>query len=163
MVAFVTRMPYGIPGSITRQSQSTIEPAPYNASAAFAGFGLFGKINAGKFEPIGSGDAAAAVYGLLIRAYPVQGANASDPLGTAVPPTAGIADVLRRGYANVKVNAGTAAQGSAVYVRVAAAAAGKPIGGVEAAADGSNTIQVPGAFFMGAADASGNAEIAYNI
>lgn len=163
MVAFVTRMPKGIPGDVTRQSQSTIEAAILNPAAAFAGFGLFGKINAGKFEPVGTGDTAASVYGLLLRAYPAQGANASDPLGTAVPKTSGVADVLRRGYANVKVNAGTAAQGGAVYVRVAAAAAGKPIGGIEAAADGANTITVPGAVFMDSADASGNAEIAYNI
>lgn len=163
MVAFVTRMPKGIPGDITRQSQATIEAAILNPSAAFAGFGLFGKINAGKFEPIGTGDTAASVYGLLIRPYPSQGANASDPLGTAVPKTSGIADVLRRGYANVKVNAGTAAQGGKVYIRVAGAAAGKPVGGIEAAADSTNTIEVAGAFFMDAADASGNAEIAFNI
>lgn len=48
-------------------------------------------------------------------------------------------------------------------MRVAAASAGRPIGGIEAAADGSNTIAVAGCTFMGPADASGNVEIAYNI
>lgn len=163
MVAFVYRMPSGIPGDVSRQSIATIEPHVFNSSLPFAGYGLFGKIASNKFVPVGSGDAAGAVYGLLIRPNPTTGANASDPLGTSVPPTTGLADVLRRGYAFVKVNAGTAAINGAVYIRVAAAAAGKPIGGIEAAADGANTITVAGAIFMSAADASGNAEIAFNI
>ena len=161
--AFLYRMPYGIPGDVTRPAHSTIEPQVLNASAAFAGFGLFGKIASGKFVPVGSGDAASAVYGLLVRPYPTQGANASDPLGAAVPKTSGIADVLRRGYASVKVNAGTPALSGAVYIRVANAATGKPIGGIEAAADSTNTIQVSGCVFQGDADANGNAEIAFNI
>lgn len=163
MPAFLTRMPAGIPGDVTRPSAATIEPGVFNSAAAFGGYGLFGKISSGKFVPVGAGDAATAVYGLLIRPFPVTGANASDPLGTAVPPTSGMADVLVRGYANVKLNAGTAALGSAVYIRVGAAAAGKPIGGIEAAADGANTILVANCSFMGAADASGNAEISFNI
>lgn len=163
MPAFLTRMPAGIPGDVTRPSAATIEPGVFNSAAAFGGYGLFGKISSGKFVPVGAGDAATAVYGLLIRPFPVTGANASDPLGTAVPPTSGMADVLVRGYANVKLNAGTAALGGSVYIRVGAAAAGKPIGGIEAAADGSNTILVANCTFMGAADASGNAEIRFNI
>ncbi len=163
MSAFLFRMPYGIPGDVTRQSQAKIEPHVYNSALAFPGFGLFGKIASGKFVPVAGGDAASVVYGLLVRPYPIQGANPSDPLGTSVPPTSGIADVLKSGYANVKVNAGTAALGGVVYIRVAAAAAGKPIGGIEAAADSTNTIVVAGAQFMGAADAGGNAEIAFNI
>jgi len=161
--AILYRMPYGVPGDITRQSQATIEPGIFNSAAAFSAYGLFGKLSSGKFVPVGSGDAASAVYGLLIRPFPTQGANASDPLGTAVPKTTGTCDILRRGYANVKVNAGTAAVGGAVYIRVASAAAGKPIGGIEAAADGANTITVAGCTFMGDADASGNAEIGFNI
>ncbi|MDE2403057.1 MAG: hypothetical protein KGL90_15480 [Burkholderiales bacterium] len=163
MSAYVYRMPAGIPGDITRPSNATVETQLFNSAAAFAGYGLFGKISSGKFVPVGAGDAATAVYGLLARPFPVTGANASDPLGTSVPPTTGAADVLRRGYAAVKVNAGSASVGGTVYIRVAAAAAGKPIGGIEAAADSINTIVVAGASFMSAADASGNAEIAFNI
>ncbi len=163
MVAFLYRMPYGIPGDVTRASSATVEPQVFNSSLPFAGYGLFGKIASGKFVPVTTGDAASAVYGLLVRPFPTTGANASDPLATAVPPTSGMADVMRRGYANVKVNAGTAALNGAVYIRVAAAAAGKPIGGIEAAADSTNTIQVSGCIFQGAADASGYAEISFNI
>lgn len=163
MASYLYRMPAGIPGDVTRPGNSTIETQLLNSSLPFAGYGLFGKLASGKFVPVTTGDSAGADYGLLVRPFPVTGANASDPLGTSVPPTSGTADVLRRGYANVKVNAGTASAGSAVYIRVAADSAGKPIGGIEAVADGTNTILVAKATFMSAADASGNAEIAYNI
>jgi hypothetical protein len=161
--AFLYRMPAGVPGDVTRASQATIEPVFLNPSLPFAGYGLFGKIAGGQFVPFGAGDAAGAEYGLFVRPYPTTGGAASDPLGTATPFSKGVADVLRRGYMTVKLNAGTASKDSQVYVRVAAAAAGKPIGGIEAAADSTNTVAITTASFMGAADASGNVEIAYNI
>jgi hypothetical protein len=159
--AILYRMPSGIPGASSREEHKTIESVPHDPAAPFAGFGLFGKIVAGKLQPVGAGDAATAVYGLLLRAFPANSSN--DALGTSTPPTTGFANVMRRGYATVKVNAGTPALNSAVYIRVAAAGAGKPIGGIEAVADAANTILVAGCTFMGAADASGNAELAYNI
>ncbi|SEI98782.1 hypothetical protein SAMN04244579_02710 [Azotobacter beijerinckii] len=161
--AFLYRMPAGIPGDVTRASQSTIEPVVLDPNTPFTAFGVFGKIVSNKFVPFGAGDADGGQYGLYVRPYPITGGSGSDPLGTATPPTKGIADCLRRGYMTVKVNAGTASKDSQVYVRVAAAAAGKPIGGIEAVADSTNTIAITGATFMGAADASGNVEIAYNI
>ena len=248
MAAFTYRMGAGVPGDITRQSPATIESQIFDPNNAFASYGLFGKFASGKFIPVGSGDASAAVYGMLVRPNPITGANGSDPLGTSVPPLSGIANVLRRGYANVKSNAGTPALNGAVYIRVGNASTGKPISGIEAAAENTiasaayagntgngtlgtlsaltgaqpgaynvafvaatkfelydpsgkflgvgttgtafssqvqftitagatafvagdgftvtvtaNTIVVPNAIFMGAADASGNAEIAYNI
>lgn len=156
-------MPYGIPGDITRQSQAKIEAQVLDASLPFAGYGLVGKIASGKFVPFAGAETDADDYGILVRPFPVTGANASDPLGTAVPQTTGIANVLRSGYINVKNNAGTPAVGGAVYVRVATAGTGKPIGGFEAVADGANTIALTGATFAGAADANGNVEVAYNI
>ncbi|HEY8354204.1 MAG TPA: hypothetical protein VIK69_04240 [Methylophilaceae bacterium] len=163
MVAFLNRMPYGIPGDVTRPSQAKIETQVFNPNAAFPAYGLFGKIDTGKFVPIGSGDSATDVYGILVRPYPTTGKNASDPLGTSVPLNQGAADVLRSGYVNVKVNAGVPTVGGAVYIRVADAAPGQPIGGIEAAPDSTDTILVAGATFMSGADANGNAEIAYNI
>lgn len=163
MVAFATRMPYGIPGDSTRPSQSTIESQVFNSALAFPGYGLPGKIVSNKFVPIASGDAASAIYGFLVRPFPITGANGSDPLGTSVPPTTGVADVMRRGYISVKNNAGTPAINGAVYVRVANAAAGKPIGGIEAVADSTNTVVISNCIFTGPADANGNVEIAFNI
>ena len=161
MTSFLYRMPSGIPGMVSREENKTIETVPYDSTAPFAGFGLFGKIVSGKLQPVGAGDAATAIYGLLVKPFPAN--SSQEGLGTAVPPTSGPANVLRRGYATVQLNAGTAALNGTVYVRVATPGAGKPIGGIEAAADGTNTIVVANCTFMGAADASGNVEIAYNI
>jgi len=163
MTSYLYRMPSGIAGDVTRASISTIETQVLNSAAAFSAYGLFGKISSGKFVPVGASDVAASVYGILVRPFPTAGGSGSDPLGTSTPATSGLANVLRRGYINVTVNAGTAAVGGTVYVRVANASTGKPIGGIEAVSDTTNTIAVPGASFMSAADASGNAEIGFNI
>ncbi len=156
--SFLYRMPSGIAGDVSRKSHSTIEA--HDAVSGFAGFGLFGKLNAdGKFAPLEAGDTAANVYGLIVRSYPTQSAN--NGLGTATP-AAGFNDVLRRGYMTVKCNAGNAKTGGKVHVRIAAGTDLKPVGGIEAIADAANTIEV-NAIFMYAADASGNVEISYNI
>jgi hypothetical protein len=133
--AILYRMPYGVAGDVTRPSNSTIEPQVLDSASAFPGYGLFGKISSAKFVPIGAADVATAIRGLLVRPFPTQGANASDPLGTAVPSTTGIANVLRRGWMAVKSNAGTPAIDGAVYIRVGNASGGKPIGGIEATAE----------------------------
>jgi hypothetical protein len=116
-------------------------------------------------QPINnSADTAALVYGINLRAYPIQG-NGTDPLGTSTPPTSGVTDILKRGYVMVSLGGVAAAtKGGTVYVRVAGAAAGKPLGGFEAAADSTNTVALPSnTYFTGPADAYGVTEIAFNI
>lgn len=161
--AYLYRMPSGIPGDISRQSQSTVEPGIFDSAFPFASYGIPVKSVGGKIRPVAAGDAASVVIGFLVRPYPTQGGNGTEPLGTATPPTSGVGDNMRRGYMTVKNNAGTPADRGLVYVRVATPAAGKPIGGIEAAADSTNTVVIPGAFFKSAADAGGNVEIEYNI
>lgn len=152
MVAFTTRMPVGIPGALSRgEGQATIEAGIYNSSAAFAAYGLPGKLSSGKFVPVTA--AADVVAGILLRPYPTHGANASDPLGTAVPPTTGICNILRRGYIAV-VSAGTPAKGGQVYLDATTAAI--------TAVSTSNTA-LTGAKFTGSADANGVVEIEYNL
>jgi hypothetical protein len=116
------------------------------------------------------------VYGFLVRPYPATGNNASDPIGTAVPPAPGVGgiqqlSVLVAGYMTVYVQegAGSVAAGGAVYVRYAASG-NLVIGGIGGAAIASNNVALTsansrfgGAFFTGACDASGNAEIAFNL
>ncbi|MFL9476104.1 hypothetical protein ACKER9_09980 [Acinetobacter baumannii] len=159
--AFLYRMPSGIHGDVSRKSQSTIESHPVGSQ--FPAFGLFGKIDTatGKFVLLAGADTAASIYGLLVRAYPTQ--SAQNELGKATPQPNGIQDVLRRGYMTVKCNAGTAKKAGTVYVRIAAGTEAKPVGGIEAAADGANSIILPNAFFMHDADAQGNVEISFNI
>jgi hypothetical protein len=160
--AYTYRMPVGVPGDVTRPSQSTIEAHAYGATP-FTAYGLPVKLSAGKVIPMGAGDAAQQPLGFLARPFPTQGANASDPLGTAVPPTSGVANLLKRGYITVKNNVGTPALNGVVYMRVTANGGNTIIGGIEATSDGGNTIALAGCTFNGAADADGNVEIAFNI
>lgn len=157
MSAYLRRMPSGIPGDVTRKGVSIIEPVPLDPANRFSGFGLPGKISAGKFVPIAAADTASVIDGFLVRPYPTQTVNA-DGTGAPISP---VGDRLELGYISVKNNAGTPVKNGAVYVRVATPAAGKPIGGIEAVADGANTVVIPRCVFMDAGDAAGNVEIRY--
>jgi hypothetical protein len=166
MPAFTFRMPAGIPGMLNRTEIATVEAQivmPTNPPTAF-GVPVAIDATALQVRPIGAGDTAAALYGFLVRPFPSTGNQINEPIGTATPPTGGVVNVMRRGYMTIKLN-GTAAavKNAPLFVRIANPSAGKVVGGVEAAADGTNTIQVPSAYFMGPADAQGNVEIAYNI
>jgi len=166
MTAFQYRMPAGIPGDISRDhAQATVEPGLFDASAPFSAYGLPAKLVSGKYQPFAGGEAATALAALVVRPFPISSQVASGGLGTSVPPqTGGLGDFLKRGYMAVQLNGGaTVAKGGQAYIRVAAAASGKPIGGIEGAADSTNTIAPAGLVFMGPADANGIVEVAYNI
>jgi hypothetical protein len=152
-------MASGIPGDLSRRSHAIVEAAVANAAKPFPGYGLPGKIVAGKFVPIEAADVAASVSGFLVRPYPTQ-TGAADGSGVN---TSMIQDRMRRGYMTVKNNAGVPTVEGTVYVRVAAPVAGKPIGGIEAVADGANNVAIPNCVFCDVGDAAGNVEIRYNI
>jgi hypothetical protein len=141
--AFLYRMPAGIPGAISRSQNVDVASFPANPAAAFAAYGLLGKLLSGKFVPITAGDTAG--YGILTRPFPIGGVNASDALGVSVPPNVGMLSPLRRGHMTVLLNAGSAVAGGPVYVRNGNPSGAKVIGGFEAtteavgAATGGNT------------------------
>jgi len=163
MVAYPFRLPAGIPGTVHRIEAATIEPQETDPTAPPTAYGVPVKVVSGRMQPLAAGDAVGVIYGINVRDFP--GVASQDPLGTSTPPVRGGMSVLKRGYINVLLAGATAAvKGGTVYVRVAAPATGKPIGGFEAAADGTNTVALPAnSYFMGPADAFGNTEIAYNI
>ncbi|MBB3004369.1 hypothetical protein FHX57_006751 [Paraburkholderia tropica] len=163
--AYQFRMPAGFAGDLQRAEVATIETQLIDSSTPPTVFGVAVKYVSGKVQPINlAADTAALVQGVNLRPYPIQG-NGTDPLGTSTPPTSGVTDILKRGYVNVLLGGTTAAaKGGTVYVRVAAAATGKPLGGFEAAADSTNTIAMPSNwYFTGPADAYGITEVAVNI
>jgi len=163
--AYQFRMPAGFAGDLQRAEVATIETQLIDSTTPPTSFGVAVKYVSGKVQPINnSADTASLVQGVNLRAYPIQG-NGTDPLGTSTPPTSGVTDILKRGYVMVSLGGTTAAaKGGTVYVRIAAAAAGKPLGGFEAAADSTNTIALPSNwYFTGPADAYGITEIAVNI
>jgi len=163
--AYQFRMPAGFAGDLQRAEIATIETQLISTAAPPTSFGVAVKLVSGAIQPINlSGDTAASVYGINLRAYPIQ-TNGTDPLGTSTPPIAGVVDVLKRGYVMVSLGGTTAAtKGGTVYVRVATPSSGKPLGGFEAASDTTNTVALPSnTYFTGPADAYGIAEIAFNI
>lgn len=162
MNAFVSRMPAGIPGTLSRgAAQSTVDTVNLTANS-FTAYGLGGLIDSatGNFRLPGAGDTA--ITGVLVRPFPTN--SSQDGLGVSTPPAKGLADRLLRGFVSIKLYGATAAKKDGqVYCRIQNAGAGQVIGGFEAAADGANTIAVAGAFFTGPADANGNSEIRFNI
>lgn len=139
MSAYLYRMPSGIAGAISRAQSTDVDTGFYDSSYPFTAYGVPCKEVSGKLRPIASGDTFANVIGFLVRPFPTTGANASDPLGVAVPATTGIGNRMTRGYMTVINNSGTPARNGQVYVRVANASSGKPIGGIEAAAEATFT------------------------
>lgn len=168
MVAYTYRMPAGIPGDINRAQVATVEPniiTPAGNTGAPTQYGVPIVIDAasGQVRTVVAADTT--VYGLLARPFPTQGTTINDPLGgLAVPPAQGQCDVLKRGYMTVLLSGVAAAiKGAPVNVWTAAPSGTHITGGFEAAVTGGSTIAVPNSYFMGAADASGNIEIAYNL
>lgn len=136
--AILYRMPSGVPGDISRQSASLVDSGIYDNSSssyAFSAYGLPAKIVGGKLRPLADGDTAALITSFLVRPFPTTGASPSDPLGTAVPPTSGVASHMPRGYMTVVCNNGSPTKRGQVYVRVANPSSGKPVGGIEAASE----------------------------
>lgn len=163
MAVFITRMPAGIPGDVSRPGASTtIETAIVLGTNPPLLYGIPVAVDAstGKIRPIGAGDTVANVYGLLVRAYPSN--SSASGVGDSVPPTSGIADVLKKGYMSVKVNGSTSpVKNGSVYVRTVTGS-DTVIGGFSAASDATNNFVLTGAYFTGGMDANGNSEIKFN-
>ena len=161
--AYLTRMPAGFPGDVSRKSQSLVESG---MMAETVEYGTPVKMDAdGKLALCDSADDA--VYGFMVRPYPTMFEN-------AVKNT--INDCMRSGYMTVKLCLGTAKKGMPVSVRIKAAT-GKDVGDIEAVAptvqtlsdDGETpasqpeTLEIAGCIFMGEADSGGNVEISFNV
>lgn len=163
--AYLTRMPLGIAGGVTRPRDLTIEPVTLDHTKQFASYGLPGKYVNNKFVPLESGDTISKVKGILARPFPITSAADLAYIGVNVNQ---VGDNLKRGYICVVVTAGnatTAKKGDPVYVRVAGGTTPSPAGSFVLAPDStaSNTPQLTNAEVMGPGDADGRIEIAYNI
>lgn len=151
---------YGYPGSFSRNGDCVIANRVLKSTDTdninFGGPVVLNSDNT--VSALLASGTAAAFAGVAVREvkqadqYSAQTALAYKP-GQPV-------DYITRGSVMVTVNAGTPTAGGSVYIRVAAAAAGKPIGGFEAAADSTNTILLTNAeFTTGYKDTNNIAEI----
>ena len=160
-------MPSGIPGAANRLESAKIEAGLLLAGFLPSGYGVAVAIDptSGRYRAITAGDTQASVAGLLVRPFPSGSMGpATDILGNSQPNEKTIVDIMKSGYMTVLLGGVTAAfKGGTVFVRIATPAAGKPVGGFEAVADGANTIALDSkSYWMGPADAQGNCELAYN-
>lgn len=162
--AYIYRMPAGIAGDISRKELSKVEPRMQDLTLPVTKYGIPVKLVAGYALEMTTGDSAVVPYGFSVRPFPIQNEVSAEGIASATPPTDMPIDILRSGYMTVKCNAGTAAIGGSVYVRVVASGLdAQPLGGIEAEADGGDCVAITGATFTGTADSDGNVEIEYNI
>lgn len=172
-MAFGFRMPAGFPGDVNRTHPASIEPCVIDSDDPPLSYGIPVVVDSATqgVRQLDSGDnALTTVYGFTVRPYPFQQASASNygaaSFGAATPPVTGPIDVLRLGYMVVKIPAGqNAVKGGPVFVRINNGTVAAPVGGVEAQADGGNTIALDPTRYMfnGTQDANGNTEIAINL
>ncbi len=159
MSVIFERMPSGIPGDVSRKAGAAIEPAltanqaiPYGSPVQLDAAG----------KVIAPTDAGKPIYGFLVRPYPVQASGeAGNNPGAGASAPRSVVDVLRSGHMTVRLSAAESAtpvKGAPVKV-VFAASGGFAVGDIAA----SQGTAVTGCAFMGGVDASGNAEIAFNI
>jgi hypothetical protein len=168
---FMYRMPAGIPGEVTRFQTvgTTIAAQQQNATTPFTAYGQVGTIDTNGGRPLLVTDVAlpTSPLGISVRPFVATDNQVANPgvvgFGASVPMNKGAIDMLFRGYINMKLNGAAAAvKGGQVYVFVGASAGNHVLAGIEAAA-GTNLLALPGAFFVGPADAQGNTEIQFNI
>lgn len=145
-----TSMTRGFAGDLTRgYYDNTTEVKVNDATAPVSAFGVPVKINSAGTGVTPVTAAADAVYGFSVR---LVGQVYSSPAGQYVQSQQPVT-VMRRGYMAVALESGTAALGGKVYLN----ATGK------ISADSSGNTEISNCIFMGAADADGLVEIAFNI
>ena len=161
--AYVTRMPAGFLGQVTRQDNSLLEPGIIDTSYPPTKYGTFVKMTSGKVRTIASGDAATDVRGIIVRPFPVQEYSSNEALDAATPDIYRPCDILKRGYVMVKFAGTTAAKGGQVNVCISASGGGT-VGDITETTDSYN-VAVTNCFFTGAADTSYDSmvEVSYNI
>lgn len=133
-------MNLGWAGTQSRQADAIIQNRIADGAIKF---GQAVKLtSANKYKVVGTGDQASDVAGIAVRE--VVQANVYDPQSNPDYADGTPADVMARGNCIVKCQRGTPTAGSAVYVRIAANASYEDcvVGGFEASADSTNTIQV---------------------
>ncbi|MBC8950244.1 hypothetical protein [Xenorhabdus sp. TS4] len=163
MTAYLTRMPLGIAGAISRLQDMTVEPVFLKSDNLFPAYGLVGKYDGEYFVPLAEGDTADKIQGIYVRVYPTTSMpDRAHIIGTDNNLTG---DNLKRGYMIVKLDgdASSIKKGSAVYVRVGKPTKNSPLGSFLNVAIDGETASLPNAQFTGAGDADGNVEISYKI
>ena len=153
-----TAMTAGFAGSYSRQPDMIVNTRPAGGSAAIP-FGAPLVYSGGNVVQMGASAEASQFVGVAGReiksslTYLEQSPGKYNP-GDAV-------SVFQRGSIQVYCQRGTPTLGGAVYVRITASGSYESavVGGFEAEADSSNTVQLTNCQWGGAPDANGIAEL----
>jgi hypothetical protein len=168
--AYTFSAPIGVPGDITRQLESNVEPAMLvlTDSAYPLAFGIAMAYATGGIGQMGTGtyQTAAVFAGVLVREVPsISGSSADD---SAAPPAGGTPNpdqpqgLCVRGYICVQCGYGTPARGGIVYVRVVATSNNEFVGTFDATSDSTNNVALTATQATWACDgkdATNNAEL----
>lgn len=150
--------PHGFAGCYARQPDMIVNTRPAGGTAAIV-FGTPLKYEDGAVVPMGAGDAATDFVGLA--GYEIKSAltyleqqNGQYAVGEPV-------SVFQRGAINAICQRGTPALGSPVYLRITANSSYSTaaVGGLEAEADSSYSVQLTNCQWAGPADVNGVAEL----
>lgn len=161
--AYTYQAPAGVPGDITRTDDSNVEPAMLVAVASvFAqSFGIGMVYNTGGISQVGSGTAATAFAGVLVRQAPGISSN-SDALTGNVPNPLQIQGLCVRGYVNVLCVYGTPVRGGVVYLRVNSSVNNTLVGTFDATSDSTDNVALTltqASWASSGKDANNNAEL----
>lgn len=153
-----TTMPHGQAGSYARQPDMIVATFPAGGAVNIP-FGTPLKLDSGKVVAMGAGDTAAAFVGIASREVKTALTYLQQDVGEYAPNEA--VSVFQRGCINMICQKGTPAYGTPVYLRIAANASypNAAVGGVEAEADGDNTVQLTNCTWQGPVDANKVAEL----
>lgn len=137
-------MNYGYPGNYSRTPDDIVASRLLNEESAAVPFGAAVCVNSDNtYSAVTASTTAADIAGIALRVVK-QAISYAEQNYTEYQPGAYMS-VLERGAATVTCNVGTPTANGKVYVRIKANAsiANGAVGGFEAEADGSNTIEVP--------------------
>lgn len=154
-------MTNGYAGSYSRQPDSVIDSHPLTGEAN-VNFGLavvYDSENDGGVVLPATGTTATQFLGVALREVKSALNYLDQNTGSYVPGDA--VPVLKRGCVNVLCQRGTPAIGGAVYLRITANGTypNAVVGGFEAEADTTNTVQLTNCQWKGTADVNGIAEM----
>lgn len=154
-------MNYGFPGTYARTPDDIVTSRQLKEGSADVPFGMALCVNSDNtYSPVGSDFTAAKFGGVALRV--VKQATAYDDQTATAYHEKDLVNVINRGAVVVTCNHGTPTAGGPVFVRIAtnASIAAGVVGGFEAEADGSNTVQLTNVQWTnGYVDANGVAEI----
>lgn len=154
-IAIGKRLNHGYVGQPSRTDDTIIESRTAEGSIAFGAAVQLTSDN--KVKAIGTGDIATSFFGFAMREV-MQSSDYST--GASAYQDKDPVDIMVRGTMLVKVNNGTPTAHGKVYIRIAEGTENKPIGGIEAVADTTNTIELTGVVFnTGKVDANNVAEV----